>query len=304
MKYDVVVMGSINLDTMVYIDQFPNGGDNVVAKGSINLAGGKGSSQAVAVAKQGVTHAFIGAVGTDETGRQMKQLLREKGVDTSHMIERSDSQTGISTILIDKDGENTCFGVLGANMSMTSMDIKAAMEDVEGTIFLLQLETSKDSVLAALELAKKKGMYIILDPAPEGLYFEEALAYADLVTPNKMETQAITGIAVDSIEAAQKAAHAIADMGVQDVIVKMGAKGSVLYQTSTDVFTFIEAEKVVAVNTVGAGDTFAGVLAALLSQGTDLIRAVQAATKAAALKVSRSGGQDAIPTYNEIKQYL
>lgn len=305
MGYDVVVMGSINMDILVFVNEFPKFSENIVAKGMVTHAGGKGANQAVAVAKQGVNHAFIGAIGNDDFGKQMQEILAAKGVDTDHLIIKKDSQTGTAVGILDQTGENTFLGILGANMAVTANEVEKSLAPVEGKIFLLQMETSKESVLAALRMAKAKGMYVILDPAPEGCFFEEALSYADLVTPNSQETEKITGIKIVTAEDARKAARIIAEKGVQNVIVKMGSQGSLLYESEKDQFTFVEAKKVKAVDTVGAGDTFAGVLASVLSENlANLHHAIKVATQASALKVSREGGQEAIPTKEELVQYV
>lgn len=302
MAYDVVVMGSINMDLMVHVDTFPEYMQNTVANGLEVQTGGKGSNQAVAVAKQGVSHAFIGAVGNDDFGDRLLAMLAKQGVETSHIIRKADASTGIGVGIVDARGENTFMGVLGANMALTADETTKAFESIDAKVFLLQMETSKESVLAALTGAKGKGMRVILDPAPEGCFFEAALRYADVVTPNRQETERITGIRIDGVESAKQAALAIAAKGVENVIVKMGGEGSVVYETARDAFTVVPAERVNAINTTGAGDTFAGVLAACLARDPkDLIDAVRMATRAAALKVSRPGGQDAIPTWRELQ---
>lgn len=301
MYYNVIVMGSINMDMFVYINDFPKLGDNVVAKSSEIHMGGKGSNQAICVARQGIKHAFIGAVGNDTSGTQMLDLLEHYGVDTKHIIKKNDAQTGTCVALIDNNGNNTPIGILGANMALTAEEIENVFKDLEGGSLLLQMETSKDSILAALKAAKQKEMYIILDPAPEGLFFKEALEYADLVTPNKNETETIVGFEIKNLDDAVNAAKKITTFGVKNVIVKLGGKGSVVYESEKDKFTYIEALKVNPINTIGAGDTFAGVLASILSEKKmGLIDAVRVATKASALKICRAGGPDAIPLREEL----
>lgn len=301
MNYDVVVMGSINMDMFVYIHEFPRLGDNIIAKSLENHMGGKGANQAVCVARQGVRHTFIGAVGNDTSGTQILELLNSYGVDTTHIIKKSNTQTGTCVALIDQEGNNTPVVILGANTALSAEDIERSFEDIEGGLLLLQMETSRESILAALKIAKKKNMYIVLDPAPEGCFFKEALAYADLVTPNKNETEKIVGFNVDSLEDAIKAAKAISAFGVKNVIVKLGERGSIVYESEEDKITYIEALKVNPINTIGAGDTFAGVLASILSkESMGLVEAARIATKASALKICREGGPDAIPLREEL----
>lgn len=296
MHFDVAVMGSINLDRLVYLDHFPRCGDNVVTRGSRTVLGGKGANQAIALASQGVRPALIGAVGRDESAAAVLRLLEEGGVDTRH-IARCEAETGACVAIIDGRGENTCLGILGANMTFSAVQTEAAFADVEAPILLLQLETSRPSVEAALKLARRRGMRIILDPAPESLFFSEALSYADLVMPNRMEARAITGIEPQDEASARKVAERIAARGPADVIVKLGGRGSLLYRSRQDKFIWIEATSVAAQATIGAGDVFAGVLTAWLSRGEDLETAARAASRAAAIRVA--GG--ALPGREELR---
>lgn len=302
MSYDVVVLGSINLDVKTLVTKFPDHGHTASAQSIEMLPGGKGSNQAVAVSKLGGEVAFVGAVGQDGAGQQMLQNLEKNGVETEFIKRTSSEGTGTFIVMLDETGENTMVGTLGANDTLTKEDIDYAMDKVEAPVFLLQMETSKDSITAALEKAKQKDMFIILDPAPADGYFEAALQYADCVTPNQQETEKITGIKVDSVEDALKAAEIITEKGAKSVVIKMGAHGNLVYQNGET--EFIESHKVQAVDTVGAGDTFAAGLAVHYAKNKNLVEAVKFANKAAAIKVSRMGGQDAIPTVEELDQKI
>lgn len=304
MKFDVIVMGGINVDLLVHVQQYPPYGTNVPAQSLEINVGGKGANQAVAVVKQHVRTNLIGSIGADQWGQQALDSLTQNNILPDQVVIKSTAATGTAVAVVDQTGENTLMVVLGANLALTRDDIITVMQDLEASIFLTNLETSRESVLTALQLAHKKGMYTIVDPAPASSYFPEVLQYADLVTPNKEETQQITGIPVENFAEAQKAAYLITQKGVPKAIVKLGSLGSVLYEASTQHFTIIPATPVQAVNTVGAGDTFAGVLAANLVQDPDnLVSAIKTASKAAALKVARTGGQAAIPTQEEIAQF-
>lgn len=304
MKFDVIVMGGINVDLLVHVQQYPPYGTNVPAQSLEINVGGKGANQAVAVVKQHVRTTLIGSIGSDQWGQQALDSLTQNNILPDQVVIKSTAATGTAVAVVDQTGENTLMVVLGANLALTRDDILTVMQDLEASIFLTNLETSRESVLTALQLAHKKGMYTIVDPAPASSYFPEVLQYADLVTPNKEETQQITGIPVENFAEAQKAAYLITQKGVPKAIVKLGSLGSVLYEASTQHFTIIPATPVQAVNTVGAGDAFAGVLAANLVQDPDnLVSAIKTASKAAALKVARTGGQAAIPTQKEIAQF-
>lgn len=301
-KFDVVVLGSINLDVMVTVNQFPKYGDTMIAKTIEILPGGKGANQAITVAKLGKKVAFLGAVGNDSAGKQMLDNFTSYGIDTQFIQIDKENGTGTFVPIVDENSENTMVGTLGANNTLSSEFVSKVFDSIESDILLLQMETSFDSVLTAMKKAKEKGMFVILDPAPAERFRPEALEYADLVTPNSQETEFITGIKVDDKVTAIEAAKKLERMGVRNSIIKMGSKGSLVYQAGE--VEFIPSLKVKAQNTVGAGDTFAGALACSYSEQADIVKAVKFGNAAAGLKVSRIGGQNAIPTHDEVLQQL
>lgn len=294
MQFDLVVLGSINLDVKALITTYPKHGDTATAKSITMLPGGKGSNQAVAAAKLGGKVAMLGAVGEDGAGKQMLDNLKEWDVDTRFVMRNPDEGTGTFIVQVDQTSENTMVGTLGANDTIKGTEVAQALDEVEAPVLLLQLETSRESVLAALQAGKQKGMYIILDPAPADGFFKESLAYADCVTPNQQETERITGIHVTNKVEAVEAAKAIAAMGPDTVIVKLGAEGSVVLHES-EIYE-IDSVKVHALDSVCAGDVFAGALAVSYAQHGDFLKAVNFANKAAAIKVSRIGNHQAFPT--------
>ncbi|MBR0060400.1 MAG: ribokinase [Selenomonadaceae bacterium] len=301
-KVDIVVLGSINLDIMVNVSSFPKYGDTVTAKSIQMLPGGKGSNQAVAVAKQGSSLIFLGAVGSDGAGKQMLNNLQENGIDTEFIYVDSKIGTGTFVPIVDDGGENTMVGTLGANASLSEEYINNIMDQVEAKVLLLQMETSEESVMAALKKAKEKGMYVILDPAPADGFRPAALRYADVITPNQQETERITGVKVTDVDSALEAAKVLESMGTKNSIIKLGADGNVIYQSGK--VEFVPSLKVKAVNTVGAGDTFAGALASEYARTGDLVQAVKYGNVTAGLKVSRGSGQVSIPTRAEVENYM
>lgn len=294
MHYDVIVLGSINLDIKALVASYPRHGDTATAKSITMLPGGKGSNQAVAAAKLGGKVAMLGAVGEDGAGRQMLDNLSDWSVDTQFVMRKGNEGTGTFIVEVDQTSENTMVGTLGANGTITAAEVDTALDQMEAPVLLMQLETSRESVLAALKAGRRKGMYIILDPAPADGFFPEALAYADCVTPNQQETERITGIHVTDKVEAVKAAKAIAGMGPKTVIAKLGAHGSVVLHEG-EIYE-IDSVKVHALDSVCAGDVFAGALAVNYAQHGDFLKAVNFANKAAAIKVSRVGNHQVFPT--------
>lgn len=294
MHYDVIVLGSINLDVKALVASYPRHGDTATAKSITMLPGGKGSNQAVAAAKLGGKVAMLGAVGEDGAGRQMLDNLSNWSVDTQFVMRKGNEGTGTFIVQVDQTSENTMVGTLGANDTITAAEVDTALDQMEAPVLLMQLETSRESVVAALKAGRRKGMYIILDPAPADGFFPEALAYADCVTPNQQETERITGIHVTDKVEAVKAAKAIAGMGPKTVIAKLGAHGSVVLHEG-EIYE-IDSVKVHALDSVCAGDVFAGALAVNYAQHGDFLKAVNFANKAAAIKVSRVGNHQVFPT--------
>lgn len=301
-KYDIVVLGSINMDIMVTVSRFPQYGETVFARTIHMTPGGKGANQATAVARQGRKQLFLGAVGDDSSGRQLLQELKANGVDTAHILVDADHGTGTFVPIVDDDGENTMVGTLGANSTIGSDYIEKVLGAVEAEVLLLQMETSRESILTAMRKAKEKGMYVVLDPAPADGYFPEALELADLVTPNQQETERITGVTVINEETALEAAQKLEKLGVPNSVIKMGVHGNLVYQAGK--VDIVPAHKVKVVNTVGAGDTFVAALVSNYVETKDLVSAVEFGNTAAAIKISRGTGQASIPTADEVASFV
>jgi ribokinase len=301
MNYDIAVVGSINMDVVTKCEEYPGYGDTTFADSVDMLPGGKGSNQAVSAARLGKKTCFIGAVGKDSAGDQLINNFRDKNVDVTHLIRKEKVGTGTFIAIIDQSGENTMIGSKGANDALTTQDIEKAFEAIKAKILLIQMETSTESILTAMEIAKQKGMFVILDPAPADGIVPEAFQYADLTLPNAQETERITGIKVTDEESALQAAQKIKALGVPNVIVKMGSQGCLVYQNGQS--TLVGSLKVKALDTVGAGDCYAGAIADALIDTDDLVEAAKFATVAAGIKVSRTGGQNAIPTLQEVENY-
>lgn len=302
MSKEIITMGSINQDIFVNADQYPKLGDTVWVKSVNNQPGGKGANQAISLSKIGNEVRFIGAVGQDNQGQNMLDNLKKYGVNTEYISIKDDINTGTFIVILDGNGENTMLGTLGANNYLTELEIKNAFENTDAQYFLLQLETNKDAIEKSIEIAKQKGIKIILDPAPADGYDEKFLKHAFIVTPNQQEAQVISGVEVNDRESAEKAAKIIKTKGAENVIVKMGDKGSLIL--NNDKTTFVPAYQVDAVNTVGAGDVFAAAMTVYLNDSLNIEEAVKFASAASAIKVSKEETQEAIPSYSEIIEFM
>jgi ribokinase len=178
-------------------------------------------------------------------------------------------------------------------------DLAHALDELaKAEIILMQLEIPMETVQFVAEYAASKGVRVILNPAPANVLTSALLHNIDIITPNKTEAEMLSGVKVNNIESAKKAAKMIYSYGVKNVVVTMGSLGAVIYQGGKA--QAVEARKVEAIDTTAAGDVFNGALAVALSEGKKLENAVQFACMAAAISVTRMGAQSSIPYRNEL----
>ncbi|MGE8081668.1 ribokinase [Peribacillus loiseleuriae] len=299
---EITVVGSINVDIVAFTNHYPNRGETIFGKKMVTLPGGKGANQAVASARLGKKVNMIGAIGIDLYGETMIKSMKENGLSTSYIKQVRESSTGCAIITIDHTAENTMLVVKGANDDLTANDIQDAFAKINNSkVLLVQMEIPEEAVIESMIQARNKGMFVVLDPAPADGITERALQYADLIVPNKQETKQLTGIEVSDLDSAHQAAEYFNRMGVKNSIIKMGDKGALVYESGKT--EYIEAIRVTAVDTVGAGDSFAGALASALADGTDLVTAAKFANIVASLKVTKQGAQAGVPTIEKVNEF-
>jgi ribokinase len=280
-----VVVGSMNMDIVATTARYPARGETVRGESVSFHAGGKGANQAVAAARLGARACLIGCVGGDDFGEQLIGFVAASGVDASR-VRRTDAPTGTALILVDGEGENTIVVVLGANGCLLPADAESAPIEL-GDALLVQLETPRETVEAALRLARARGATSILNAAPPRDYAPDLAALADVVLVNELERAALT-------DYERRPGQAL--------IVSLGSRGVVAH---TDDGTFERpARAVKAVDTTGAGDCFAGALAARLARGSPIIDALGYAVAAASICVTRPGAGPSMPTGAEVEQAL
>lgn len=291
----VVVIGSSNTDMTIKAERLPKPGETILGGVFVMGPGGKGANQAVAARRLGADVSFICKVGHDIFGDNAIEGYRKEGIDTSRIL-RSDKASGTALILVDAKAENCIAVAPGANGDLSPEDIDSVADVIRSAGYLiLQLEIPVESVLRAARIAHEAGVYVILNPAPACPLPRELFSYVSLITPNQTESALLTGIE-DNLDAA---VDKLLEMGVKDVVVTLGSKGSMV--VSGGERTFVPSQKVNAVDTTAAGDTFCGALCVALSEGCSLVQAAQFATKASALTVQKMGAQDSIPYRSDIK---
>jgi ribokinase len=292
----VVVVGSINVDLVVAADRLPRPGETVIGAGFARHLGGKGANQAVAAARAGATVTMVGAVGEDADGDESLAALEAEGIDVSR-IRRVDAPTGVAIIAVAPDGDNQIVVAPGANALLSTDD--ASLPDLLSGpgVMLTCLEIPMPAVMASVAAAARIGMKAIVNPAPAQALPPELLASAEILTPNAAELLLLTG-ATD----VEGGVSSLLATGARAVVVTLGASGALLAEGRRR--RPIPALPVEVVDTTGAGDTFAGVLAAWLATGQELYEAVNAANRAAGLSVTQGGARAGMPGRAAIEETL
>ncbi|GAA3908956.1 ribokinase [Gibbsiella dentisursi] len=299
----LVVLGSINADHILNVEQFPTPGETVIGKQYKVAFGGKGANQAVAAGRSGANIAFIACVGGDDIGARIRQQLAADRIDTRPVEAIADSTTGVALIFVNGEGENVIGINAGANAAVTPDYLGRHRQTViDAEALLMQLESPLETVIAAANLAKQHHTQVILNPAPARDLPDALLAMIDIITPNETEAQRLTGVTVNSDEDAARAAQALHGKGIATVIITLGRRGVWLSEGGSG--RRIPGFSVQAVDTIAAGDTFNGALVTALLEGRPMGDAVQFAHAAAAIAVTRPGAQPSVPWRQEIDAFL
>jgi len=281
-------LGSINIDMVYRLPHLPAPGETLAAVDFSQGLGGKGANMSVAAARGAARVRHIGAVGTD--GRWAVQRMLEYGVDTTHIVEL-EIATGHAIINVDDAAENAIVLWPGANAQIEKPQIGRALSEANtGDILVMQNETSGQA--DAAQMAHDLGLRVVYAAAPfDSDAVQAVLPFVDLLFLNEVEAAQLeqaTGLAPNMLD-------------VADVVVTLGAKGCRWYQNSAKLETDFDAIKVDPVDTTGAGDTFTGYVIAGLDRGMPMAQAINLATQAAALMVTRHGTSDVIPDLKEIQ---
>jgi len=307
----VLIIGSSNMDLNIYSERFPNPGETVTGGTFKQFLGGKGANQAVAAVRSGANTVFIGKIGMDSFGNQMISQLAEEVIDMSHIIRDTEEASGVAFILIDSKGENMISVAPGANFKLSVEEIKAKADVIKNSSSLVvQMEIPMETIEEVFKIASEGDVIKILNPAPLKQIPLEILEKIDIIVPNEGELYRLHSLLnLHELTGEGKlkiiqTSREIVKLGIKYVITTLGNRGSLIYIGAEDKFIEIATPKVNAVDTVGAGDCFIGVLASKLSQGDTIINAVKYATIAASIAVTRKGAQDSMPYLNEIEEKL
>jgi len=299
----VCVLGSFMMDLIARAPRRPRTGETLVGTGFGMHLGGKGVNQAVAAARVGAEVAMIGRVGADDFGRRFLEALSTEGIDATHVGTDPDVGTGVGLPVVHPSGDNSIIIVPQANSRVGVADVTAAAEAITAAdVLVLQFELPLETAVAAARIAREAGTIVVLNPAPATTGTERLRGLVDHLLPNAGEAEELSGVVTDGDDGRAAAAALRASWGATGVIVTLGERGVLVVDDDGD--RHVPAFDVVAVDTVGAGDAFAGGLAARLAVGDDLDAAVAYARTVAALSCTREGAVDAMPTAADVAAAL
>lgn len=299
-KPKICVVGSSNIDLINYSPRMPKWGETLRGTSFQMGFGGKGANQAVMAAKLGGDVVMVTKLGHDMFGENTIKNYQANGIDTQHVLFTDQASSGVAPITVDPDGHNAIVIVPGANDLLSPQEIEAARPVIASAkVLVCQLEILVESTLAALRIAREAGVTTIFNPAPARTDLpEEIYGLSDIFCPNESETELLTGMPVDTREQVEKAARSLLARGAKNVILTLGARGSLLVNPQET--TYVPATPVKAVDTTGAGDAFVGSLAYFLAAGKPLTEAMHRANIVASISVQKPGTQTSFPNASEL----
>ena len=264
----VTVVGSLNIDLVCHATRRPDKGETIIGDAFDIFTGGKGFNQATAAARLGAEVTLVGSVGADPFGEMLLTAIENEHINSRFVTRRTDIGTGVATIVIEPDGDNSIIVVPRANMALTIADIDAAADCIaDADVLLLQLETPIATSEHAAAIAKKHGTTVVLNPAPAQPLPDSLLRYIDILTPNQSETELLSGMKVSSQEESSRAAGVLRtrmmDTANAAVVLTLGEQGALMLTATTS--ERVAALSVDPVDTTGAGDAFCGALATALA---------------------------------------
>ena len=299
----ILVLGGLNMGLITRASRLPKPGETLRGERFHSSSGGKGATQAVAAARLGAQVTMVGRVGNDLFGPALLDALRGDGIDVADVAVDPDQATGAGVIIVDANGQNHVLATYGANLYCDQVQLAAVERHLEtADALMLQMEVPFDLSTAAAQMATKRGVRVILDPAPAAEIPPSAYAHLDIVAPNQTEAQIHTGVTVTDVESARQATAVLLQRGVSVAIIKMAELG--LFFATACESGHVPPFPVDVVDTTSAGDAFHGALAVALAEGKSLATAVRFGAAAGALAVTRPGVQDSMPARAQVEALL
>ena len=294
----VHVVGNVCIDTTFRLDRFPEAGETRNALGHADGLGGKGANQAIAAARTGVPVTLWAAIGRDANGAWIRQILA--GEIHSACLTDLDLPTDRSTVAVDAGGENIIISGVSCALAFDAITQTGLLDSIEpGDVLIMQGNLAAGVTSACLRAARAKGLTTVLNASPLVAGVRPGFADVDIVIVNQGEAEALSGVAV-----AAEAAAKILELGARSVVITLGSQGCLLLPGAGFASIHIEAPKVAAIDTSGAGDVLCGIFAGCLAKGIHPQRAIRIAVQASALAVTRTGTLSSCPTAQELSTLI
>jgi ribokinase len=299
----ILVVGSINIDIVVLTERLPTPGETITGGTLLINHGGKGANQAVAARRLGADVRFIGCVGDDTFGPELRQSMVVEGIGVHGLATIAGMHSGTAVIVVDAAGRNQIAVASGANLRLT-VDWAARFLEAFAwaQVVICQLEVPLDTVLWTLRTARQHGATTVLNPAPAQPVPPELWPLIDYVTPNEVEAAQVSGLPLAALSDADNVARALLARGPRVVILTLGTQGA--FVGTLDHMVHIPAFPVTVVDTTAAGDAFNGALAVALAEGRPLAAAVRFANAAAGLACTQRGAQNSLPVRTQVEAFL
>lgn len=299
----VVVIGSYIVALVMDTDRIPVIGETKMAHNYHKAFGGKGSNQAIQVSRLGVPAIMATKLRRDADGADCISLYEKEGIDRKFVFIDENAPTATGFIICSADGHNIITIDIGALNNMTEAEIDSVMEDVTSEdIVLLQFEIAPEITLYAARKAKEKGATVVLNPAPAVNLLGQNLSFVDWLTPNETEARLCLGLPADADVPEEKLAEQLYKLGCRNVIITLGAAGSLLYDGNS--VSRFGSYKIKAVDSTGAGDAFNAGFVAALHEGKEIGDAIRFASAVGARSCTMT---DTVPSYGtraEIEDFI
>lgn len=299
----VVVVGSTMIDLVAYADRLPGDGETVIGSSYVTGFGGKGANQAVMAARFGAEVAMVNTVGDDPHGTAYLEQFATEGIDTAFM-RRVPGSSGVAPIWVDRAGTNRIIVVPGANLEVRPDVAAEAVETRRPQVVIGQFEIPQATTAAGFAAARKVGATTLLNPAPAAPVDPDLLAVTDWLVPNEHEFELIAGTPLGAtLGDREAAASGLAERLGVSLVVTLGEDGALVLPRGESA-SWVEAPRVEAVDTTGAGDAFVGAFAVGLALGRTVDAAVRLGCVAAADSVTRRGTQASYPDRAAAARFL
>tara|TARA_B100000749_G_scaffold184214_1_gene142404 strand:- start:91 stop:978 length:888 start_codon:yes stop_codon:yes gene_type:complete len=290
-------------DLVATVPRRPKTGETLVGNTFGMFLGGKGANQAIAASRAGSKVTMVGRLGNDFFGKQFLEKFSREGINTDFVTQDDENGTGVAMPLIDASGDNSIVIIPQANMALTVENINQAQSTIaDADVLVMQCEVPMDANQRAAEIAKQNDTLVILNPAPAQLIPDQILKLVDIIIPNEIETETLTGLPTKTENEVLVAGRNLLSKGVETVILTLGDRGSLLLNEDGE--KLIPAFDVSVVDTTAAGDSFCGVLAASLANGISINLSVEIANAAGALAVTKLGAEPSLPQRDAIDDLL